>query len=83
MSTGQCVLALLANTVPARERPAEVLAVLARATGSARGLRSERGAAGRTARALIALARPSGMRERGTAERVAGTRARPARVRRD
>ena len=56
LSAGECVLALLANTVPARDRPAEVLAALARATQSARGFRSERGAASRTARALLALA---------------------------
>ena len=59
LSPGEIVLALLANTVPARERPAEVLAVLTRAAGSARGIRSDRGAAARTARALIALARES------------------------
>ena len=40
------VLALLANTVPARDRPAEVLATLARATQSARAFRSERLKAG-------------------------------------
>jgi hypothetical protein len=57
LSTGEIVLALLANTVPARDRPAEVLAVLARAAGRARGIRSDRGAAARTARALVALAR--------------------------
>lgn len=57
LSPGEIVLALLANTVPARDRPAEVLAVLARAAGTARGIRSDRGAAARTARALIALVR--------------------------
>ncbi|HET6982442.1 MAG TPA: hypothetical protein VFI53_09880 [Myxococcaceae bacterium] len=57
LSAGECVLALLANTVPARDRPAEVLAALARATQSARAFRSERGAASRTAQALLALAR--------------------------
>jgi hypothetical protein len=57
LSAGERVLALLANTVPARDRPAEVLAVLARATGRARGFRSDRGPAGRVARALLALAR--------------------------
>ena len=57
LSTGECVLALLANTVPARDRPAEILPVLARATEGARGLRSDRGAASRTARVLITLAR--------------------------
>jgi hypothetical protein len=57
LSPGQIVFALLANTVPARDRPAEVLAVLARTAQSARGIRGDRGAAARTARALIALAR--------------------------
>jgi len=57
LSPGEIVLALLANTVPARERPAEVLAVLARAAESARGIRSDRGGAARTAKILIALVR--------------------------
>ena len=57
LSPGEIVLALLANTVPARDRPAEVLTVLARTAESARGIRSDRGAAARTARMLIALAR--------------------------
>ena len=57
LSAGECVLALLANTVPARDRPGEVLAALARATAGARGFRGDRGPAGQTARALIALAR--------------------------
>jgi hypothetical protein len=57
LSAGECVLALLANTVPARDRPAEVLAVLARTTEGARGFRSDRGGAKQTARSLIALAR--------------------------
>jgi hypothetical protein len=57
LSAGECVLALLANTVPARDRPAEVLAALARATEGARAFSSERGSASRTARALIAIAR--------------------------
>lgn len=57
LSAGERVLALLANTVPARDRPAEVLAVLARAAEHARGIRSDRGAAGRTAATLIALVR--------------------------
>ncbi|HZJ56472.1 MAG TPA: hypothetical protein VFD38_20175 [Myxococcaceae bacterium] len=57
LSAGERVLALLANTVPARDRPAEVLAVLARATGSARGFRSDRGPAGRAAPMLLALVR--------------------------
>ena len=57
LSAGERVLALLANTVPARDRPAEVLAVLARASGPAHGFRTDRGPAGRAARALLALAR--------------------------
>jgi len=57
LSGGERVLALLANTVPARDRPAEVLAVLARASEHAVGVRSDRGPAGRTAAALLALAR--------------------------
>jgi hypothetical protein len=57
LSPGQIVFALLANTVPARDRPAEVLAVLARTAQSARGIRSDRGAASRTASTLITLAR--------------------------
>jgi len=57
LSPGQIVFSLLANTVPARERPAEVLAVLARAAQSAQGIQSDRGPAARTARALIRLAR--------------------------
>jgi hypothetical protein len=56
LSAGECVLALLSNTVPARDRPAEVLATLVRASDGARGLRGDRGPAARTARALIALA---------------------------
>jgi len=57
LSAGEIAFALLANTVPARERPAEVLAVLARTAAAARGVRSDRGAAARTARLLVALAR--------------------------
>ncbi len=69
LTPGECVLALLANTVPARDRPGEVLATLARATAGARGFRSERGPASRTARALIALARAQA---RGVPDRRAG-----------
>lgn len=57
LTTGECVLALLSNTVPARDRPAEVLAVLARASARARGVRGDRGPAAKTAGALIAMAR--------------------------
>ena len=55
LSAGECVLALLSNTVPARDRPAEVLATLVRVSDGARGFRGDRGPAARTARALIAL----------------------------
>jgi hypothetical protein len=64
LSAGECVLALLSNTVPARDRPAEVLAVLARAAIRASGLRGDRGAAAQTARALLALVRPGARRPR-------------------
>ena len=80
LSPGEIVLALLANTVPARDRPAEVIAVLARAAGSSRGVRSDRGAAARTARALIALARESSSGPR--APRPVRARRSSARVRR-
>jgi len=56
LSSGECVLALLSNTVPARDRPGEVLATLVRASDGALGFRGDRGPAARTARALIALA---------------------------
>jgi hypothetical protein len=64
LSPGEIAFALLANTVPARERPADVLAVLARTAAQARGVRSERGPAARTARLLIALARQLAAGER-------------------
>ena len=81
LSPGEIVLALLANTVPARERPAEVLAVLSRTAERAEGLRSDRGGAARTARALIALARALGPPPRAPG-RVRGRARRSARVRR-
>ena len=91
LSAGERVLALLANTVPARDRPAEVLAVLARASGGARGFRSDRGSAGKAARTLLALARDGAVSfpERGTRRRSApaprnrarGPRRRPPRPR--
>jgi len=74
LSAGECVLALLANTVPARDRPAEVLTALARVTEGARAFRSERGSASRTARALVALARGQLVRT----SRGASGRPRPA-----
>ncbi|HMK73959.1 MAG TPA: hypothetical protein VK454_11515 [Myxococcaceae bacterium] len=57
MTRGEVALALLSHTVPARERPREVMAALARAAGGATvGFRSVRGAAGGVARALLTLA---------------------------
>jgi hypothetical protein len=82
LSPGQIVFALLANTVPARERPAEVLGVLARTAQGARGIRSDRGAAARTARALITLARelaPPGRRPGGVRGRARRSSARKPR----
>jgi hypothetical protein len=56
LSRGEAVLALLANTVPARERPTEVLAALARSVAGASALRSSRGSAVAVAKGLIQLA---------------------------
>ena len=57
MTRGEVVLGLLSHTVPARERPREVMATLARAVGGATlGVRSVRGAAGGVVRALLTLA---------------------------
>jgi len=56
LSSGERVLALLSHTVPARDRPREVLATLARAVARSRGFRTPRGSAGSAARALVALA---------------------------
>ena len=86
LSAGERVLALLANTVPARDRPAEVLAVLARASLGAGGIRSDRGAAGRTATALIAFVRNAEVRSRRRSApaprgRARGSRRRPPRPR--
>ena len=53
LTRGEVVLALLSHTVPARERPAEVLATLARAAGGATGFASPRGSAASLARALF------------------------------
>ena len=82
LSPGEIVLALLSNTVPARERPAEVLAVLARAAGSARGIRSDRGGAARTAMMLIALVRELAPRARAPGGVHGRARRSSARVRR-
>jgi hypothetical protein len=50
-------MALLENTIPARERPAAVLTVLRRAAAGARVLRGPRGDAAATAQALLAALR--------------------------
>lgn len=52
-SNGQGVLALLANTVPAQDRPEESLRTLSRAVGGAITLEGDRGEAGVVARALL------------------------------
>ena len=76
MSRGEVVLALLSHTVPARERPREVMETLARAAGGATvGFRSVRGSADGVARALLTLA---GGGRRGARLRSHGQ---PARVR--
>jgi hypothetical protein len=54
MSTGAGALALMANTVPAQERPQESLRVLGRAVAKATVLESDRGEAGPVAAALLA-----------------------------
>jgi hypothetical protein len=56
LTRGECVLALLSNTVPARDRPRKVLTTLAKAVGPARGLRSPRGSTASVVRTLVALA---------------------------
>ena len=53
LSAGEGVLALLANTVPARERPQESLRTLSRAVRGATVLEGDRGEAGPTAAALL------------------------------
>lgn len=53
LTPGQAVLALLANTVPARERPAAALAALTRAIASAPVLKGTRGEASEIAGALL------------------------------
>jgi hypothetical protein len=72
---GELVLALLANTVPARERPVEVLGILARAVTKAEGFRSLRGSANGAAEAVLRLA------ERGVRGARLPRHARPARLR--
>jgi hypothetical protein len=56
MTKGELVLALLSNTVPARERPGEVMATLARAASRAEGFRTRRGNAPGVAVASLRLA---------------------------
>jgi hypothetical protein len=53
LSAGEGVVALLANTVPAQERPEESLRVLSRAVTGAIVLESDRGEAGHVAAALL------------------------------
>jgi len=53
VSTGQGVLALLANTVPARERPQESLRAVSRAAAGAIVLDGDRGEAGSAAQAML------------------------------
>lgn len=54
ISTGQGVVALMANTVPAQERPREALQALTRAARTAEVLEGERGEAGPVAADLLA-----------------------------
>ncbi len=56
LSKGELVLSLLANAVAVRDRPAQVMATLARAVTGAEGYRSPRGDASRMARAVLRLA---------------------------
>ncbi len=63
LSTGQGLLALLAHTVPARSRPAEVLEVLRRAVNGAPVLRGKRGEAEAVAPALLACVGVGSRRE--------------------
>jgi hypothetical protein len=53
MSAGRAVLALLANTLPARRRPVPVLDTLTRVVSQARVLRGPRGEADATVRRLL------------------------------
>lgn len=53
LSTGQGLLAMLANTVPARERPAEALATLKNVVSQATILRGNRGEAEAVARRIL------------------------------
>jgi hypothetical protein len=53
LSAGQAVIELLAHTLPARVRPAESLAAIARVTQSATALKGRRGEAEELARAVL------------------------------
>ncbi len=53
LSTGQGLLALLANSVPARDRPKETLRTLGQAAAGATVLEGDRGEAGPAASALL------------------------------
>lgn len=53
LSTGEGVLAMLANTAPAQERPAESLRALTRAVAGATVLKSDRGEARTVASAML------------------------------
>jgi hypothetical protein len=53
LSTGQGLIELMANTVPAQERPEESLRTLRRAVAGATVLQSDRGEAGPVASALL------------------------------
>ena len=53
VSAGAGALALLANTVPARTRPAQVMAATARAVSDVRVIEGDRGEADVTARCLL------------------------------
>lgn len=56
VTKGDLMLSLLSNTVPIRERPAEVLAILVRAVSQAVAFRTRRGDASQVARAVLHLA---------------------------
>jgi hypothetical protein len=75
LTRGETVLALLSHTVPARERPTEVLATLSRATSGTQGFRSVRGSAESAAKALSRLA------DRGKRSATLGRHVLPARIR--
>jgi hypothetical protein len=53
LSSGQATVELMANTVPAQERPQETLRALSRAAGGAIVLQSDRGEAGAVAQELL------------------------------